>query len=165
MRICAYAKYLIEINSVHTRHFLCGLNSQSCNCASDLAYDITYFRTSVQMAATQCLVPMRMLRRLVSVNFNLQTAQEDKYSLPQVRVSEDITWETRCIAMLRANKTSTVIIHSWVDQRSPSTNLQWTLCRNHRSDRNTDSANVCSCCHCDSFLATEILTGLSYPTS
>jgi len=79
--------------------------------------------------------------------------------LPLVRVGEEVTWKTRCIALLRFNKTSTDTIHSWVDQRSLSTNLQWSLCRNYRSDRNTDSAKIYSCCHRDSFLATKILTG------
>jgi len=74
-------------------------------------------------------------------------------------MSDEVTWKTPCISLLRSNKTSTVTIHCSVDQRSLSTNLKWSLCRNHRSHRNTDSAKIYSCCHCDSFLAAEILSG------
>jgi hypothetical protein len=75
------------------------------------------------MAATQCLVPMRMRQRLTSIHFKLHRARQEKYSLSQVRVSEDVIWETRCITLLRGNKTSTVTNQSSVDQRSLSTNL------------------------------------------
>ena len=55
-------------------------------------------------------------------------------------------------------KTSTVTIHSWVDQRSLSTNLQWSLCSYRRSDRNSYIAKKkSSCLHSDSILATEML--------
>lgn len=47
-----------------------------------------------------------------------------KKSLSQVRLSEEVNWTTRYIALLRSNKTLTVTIHSGVDQSSLSTNLK-----------------------------------------